>query len=428
MLNKERLIERDLFPSLFQHLFQPEITLLVGARQVGKTVLLEMLKEGLIKKGIPASRIFSFNLDIMTDWEFLQDQGKFIQFLRERSAREKIFVFIDEAQQAPESARFFKGVYDSRLNVKLILTGSASLELKTKFRESLTGRKRIFHLHSFSFKEFLKAKDPSMLNTLKTSPPSSLSQKKLLSLMEEYCIWGGYPRVVFSRDPAEKVHILSEIYTSYIEKDIVGFLEIKNRLAFSRLVKLLSAQTAQLINITELSNSLNLDRGTVERYLKALEETYIITPLHPYFTNPRQEIIKQYKTYFNDTGLRNYALENFSPFSDRFDKGLLLENTVYRELLLSLGTFQKLRFWRTKTGAEVDFLIIQAEKSLPVEVKTTLKKPQISKSLRSFIAKYSPPEAWVINLSINDKKINIHHTQVSFLHPYQISPVLKLKQ
>jgi len=347
--------------------------------------------------------------------------------LQERSASEKIFVFIDEAQRAPDSPRFFKGVYDSNLNVKLVLTGSASLELKTKFRESLTGRKRIFHLHSFSFKEFLKAKDPSMLNTLKTSPPSSLSQKKLLSLMEEYCIWGGYPRVVFSKDSEERVQTLTEIYTSYIEKDIVGFLEIKNRLAFSRLVKLLSAQTGQLINITEPSNSLNLDRGTVERYLKALEETYIITPLHPYFTNPRQEIIKQYKIYFNDTGLRNYALGNFSPFSDRFDKGLLLENTVYRELLLSLGTFQKIRFWKTKAGAEVDFLIIEGEKILPIEVKTTLKKPQISKRLRNFIEKYSPQEAWVINLSISGEKININHTQISFLHPYQISPMLKSK-
>ncbi|MCD6219836.1 ATP-binding protein [Candidatus Calescamantes bacterium] len=424
----EKLIERDLFPEIFHHLFQPEITLLVGARQVGKTVLLKMLKDALIKEGIPESNILYFNLDIISDWEFFQSQREFIQFLRERSSKGKIFVFVDEAQRVPESARFFKGVYDSNLNIKLVLTGSASLELKTRFKESLTGRKRIFHLHPFSFKEYLKAKDPALIETLNIPSPSPLTQKRFLSFIEEYCRWGGYPRVVFSENSEERIHLLTEIYTSYIDKDIVGFLQIKNKLAFSRLVKLLSAQIGQLVNITELSSSLNLDRGTVERYIQALQETYIITPLYPYFRNPRQEIVKQHKIYFNDMGLRNYALQNFSPFPERPDKGQLLENTVFGEILLSLTPFQKIRFWKTKAGAEVDFLLIQGEEILPIEVKTTLKKPQISKSLRNFIQKYSPAESCVVNLSIIHKKITIDKTQILFLHPYHLSPFLKSKR
>jgi len=249
---------------------------------------------------------------------------------------------------------------------------------------------------------------------------SEISKKKILELFREYTVWGGYPRVVFAKTRQEKIAILAEIYSSYIEKDIVGLLEIKNRLGFSKLVKLLAGQIGQLVNVNELANSLNLDRETVERYLKALEETFIITPLLPYFKNPRQEIVKQNKIYFNDTGIRNYALENFSSLSERLDAGLLLENALFREILLALDIFQKIRFWRTKQGAEVDFLVLEREKIVPIEVKLNIKKPVISLSLRNFIKKYSPQKALVVNLS-KEAKIKINKTNIYFLYPYLVN-------
>lgn len=419
---REGLVQRQIFPKVVGHLDKSEITLITGPRQAGKTVLLRMLQEWLVKeKKVEPRRILSFNLDIAKDWEFFQDQTSFIEFLRERSLKRKIYVFVDEAQRVPNCARFFKGVFDSNLNIKLILTGSASLELKTRLKESLAGRKRVFRLMPFSFAEFLQVRDEELLELLKEPKISSLSQKKLLSLFREYTLWGGYPRAVFARDEEEKINILSEIYTSYVEKDIVGFLRVKNRLGFSKLVKLLSGQIGQLINIAELSNSLNLDRLTIERYLKALQETFIVTPLLPYFRNPRQEIIKQNKIYFNDTGVRNYALENFSLLTERQDAGLLFENAVFNEALLKLSPLEKMRFWRTKQGAEVDFLIVSGEMVLPIEAKLSLKKPHISVSLKNFIEKYSPENALVANTSLQGE-LTYKETRVRFVHPYKIGP------
>lgn len=423
-----KIIEREIFSRVIAHLGKPEITLITGARQTGKTVLLGMLQQWLIKKKkIASENIFSFNLDIIKDWEFFQSQTKFIEFLKDRSQKQKIYVFVDEAQRVLDCSRFFKGVYDSKLNVKLVLTGSSSLELKTRFQESLAGRKQVFHLFSFSFTEFLQAKDNVLFALLaQKSKISELSKKQILSLFKEYIVWGGYPRVVLSRTSREKSDILADIYSSYIEKDIVGLLEIKNRLGFSDLVKFLAGQTGQLVNISELSNSLNLDRETIERYLKALEETFIITPLIPYFKNSRQEIVKQNKIYFNDTGIRNYALDNFSPLSERQDAGLVLENAVFREILLSLSLFQKIRFWRTKQGAEVDFLILKGGKIIPVEAKSNIRKPVISLGLRSFIEKYSSERAFVVNLSL-EQKIKHKKTKVDFIYPFEIKKILQEK-
>lgn len=416
-VEEKKIIPREIFPQLVSHLKKPEITLLVGARQTGKTVLLEMLGRYLLeKRKVNSENILYFNLDIMKDWEYFQDQTKFIEFLKEKIKRGKIYLLVDEAQRVPECSRFFKGIYDLGLNLKMILTGSASLELKTRLKESMAGRKRVFHLFPFSFSEFLLVKKLALNELLKNKRISDLSRRELISLFKEYMVWGGYPRVVFSETKEEKEAILAEIYTSYIEKDIIGFLEIKNRLGFSKLVKLLAGQIGQLVNINELANSLNLDRGTIERYIKALEETFIIAPLAPYFRNPRQEIIKQNKIYFNDSGLRNYALGDFSEFEERNDAGFLLENAVFNEILLSLKSFEKVRFWRTKGGSEVDFVIVKGKNILPIEVKTNIKEARTPLGLKNFLEKYPAEKALVANLNIYQKRIG----RVSFVHPYEV--------
>jgi len=423
-IEDKKLIKRQIFPKVANHLEKSEIALIVGPRQAGKTVLLGMLKNWLIEeKGIDPRSVLYFNLDIVKDWEFFQNQTDFIEFLKEKSTKNKVYVLVDEAQKVPNCARFFKGVFDSNLNAKLVLTGSASLELKTKVQESLAGRKRVFRLLPFSFAEFLSARDEELFGLLEKSRISSISQKKIVSFFKEYTVWGGYPRVVFAQTKEEKVATLSEIFTSYVERDIVGFLRVKNRLSFSKLVKLLSGQIGQLVNVAELSNSLNLDRQTVERYLQALKETFITAPLPPYFRNTRQEIIKQNKIYFNDTGMRNYALEDFSSLSDRRDAGSLFENAVFKEICVSLSPLQKIRFWRTKQGAEVDFLIVSGEKILPIETKLHLQKPHVAVSLRNFIKNYSPQNALVVNSSLRSD-LMYKETKVGFIHPHEIGQEL----
>lgn len=421
-LANKKIVEREIFLEIAKHLKKQEITLITGARQVGKTVLLSQIKKWLIDAGkINSQNIYYFNLDIVKDWEFFQDQSKLIDFIKEQSRKQKIYLLIDEAQKAPDSSRFFKGIYDSNLNAKLVLTGSSSLEIKNKIQESLAGRKKVFNISSFSFAEFLKVKDEKLSEILKNSREklSEISKQKFISFYKEYAVWGGYPRVVFSDSIQEKIEILADIYSSYIEKDIIGLMEIKNRLGFSNLVKLLAGQTGQLVNINELSSSLNLDRDTIERYIHILKETFIISPLLPYYKNSRQEIIKQNKIYFNDTGIRNYAMEDFSALEDRNDGGSLLENAVFRELRDSLKLFQKIRFWRSKNGVETDFVLIEKDKLMPIEVKLNKKDLDIPSGLRSFIEKYSPEKAFVANLALEGKN-KAGETKIEFRYPFNL--------
>ncbi len=416
-------VQREVFNGVASHLDRPEITLITGSRQVGKTVLMEQLKEYLVKnKRIPSDLIFSYNLDLVQDWELFQDQSQFIEFLKDRAQKLKIYVFVDEAQKVPEAARFFKGVYDSKINAKLILTGSSSLEIKAKFKETLAGRKRIFHLPSFTFFEFLAVNNKTLGEYIKKRKKLTLvDRKKMIALYKEYMVFGGYPRVALSESKEEKRNILHEIYSSYVEKDAIGFLEIKNKTAFNRLIKLLAAQIGQLVNIEELSINLGIDRNTVERYILALEDTFIIKKISPYFKNPRQEIIKAGKIYFLDLGIRNLVLENFVFFNDRTDKGLVLENGVFIELFFKLrDKMGELHFWRTKQGAEVDFVMEKGLELLPIEVKSALKKGTIPTGLRSFIEKFHPKNAIMANLLVADNIITLNKTKIEFMLPFKI--------
>ncbi len=417
-------IKRDIFDEVAEHLEKPEITLISGPRQVGKTVLTEQLKNYLLQKGVKNENIFSFNLDIVQDWADLQDQSNFIKFLKDRSAQEKIYVFVDEAQKVPEAGSFFKGVFDSKLNVKLILTGSASFELKSKLKESLAGRKQIFNMVPFTFSEFLKSKDDFLVKNINNNL-SEISKSKIVNYYKEYITYGAYPRVVLSETVQEKVNILKEIYSAYIEKDILGFLGIKNKNAFNRLIKLLSAQIGQLINIEELSTNLGVDRQTIERYIFILEQTFVIKKLEPFFVNPRQEIIKAGKIYFVDLGIRNLVLENFNNIDDRIDKGLVLENSVFNHLSFGLRNFiGKLRFWRMKQGAEVDFIIKKEKQIIPIEIKYTFKKDVLPSGIAGFMKKFDLDRGFLINLE-NEYEINFKNKNLSVVFPFHLDKFLK---
>lgn len=425
---EKKAIPRELFEEVASHLDKPEITLITGSRQVGKTVLLEQLKNYLVKeKKIPESLIFSYNLDLVQDWEIFQNQADFIEFVKDRSQTQKVYILVDEAQKVPEAARFFKGVYDSKLNAKLVLTGSASLEIKAKFKETLAGRKRIFQLPPFTFSEFLSCTDKFLANALKEGRKiNQIDRRKLVRLYKDYLTFGGYPRVVLSRNKEEKRNILKDIYSSYVEQDAIGFLEIKNKTAFNRLIRLLAAQTGQLINIEELATNLGIDRQTVERYLWALEQTFVVKKISPYFRNPRQEIIKAGKVYFLDSGIRNLVLENFDPLDKRIDKGSVLENAVLAELLfLRRNKTGEIHFWRTKQKAEVDFVIEKGWELLPIEVKYSVKKNRITSGLKSFVEKFNPRKVLVVNLTRGEGKVIVSKTRLDFVYPFEVSKIVE---
>lgn len=422
-----KYVQRKIFSKIFKHLKKKEITIIIGPRQVGKTVMLKELQNALIVKNkVKIDSIFYFNLDIVSDRALFEDQSEFINFIKQRSQKQKIYLFIDEAQKVKNPGTFFKGVYDSDLNAKLILTGSSTLEIRSKIHESLTGRKRMFHLLPFVFSEILDYKKPQLAQLIRNKKVNKYDQQNILKIFEDYCIWGGYPQVVLAKEVSEKQEYLKEIFSSYIEKDVIGFLRIENENNVIKLVKLLAGQIGNLINTSELSTLVATDRYTIDRYLNILTKTFITYSLLPFYINPRQEIIKANKIYFIDNGLRNLGLEKLSqPFSKREDKGNLLENIVLKELLaLKYENNFKIRFWRSKQKAEVDFIVEKGLDIIPVEVKSNLMNSKLEQSLIGFIERYNPKKAFVINLGYTGIR-KIKNTKVFFIYPYEIEKYIK---
>lgn len=409
-----QFLQRTAYLELKDHLNKPEMSLILGPRQAGKTTLMRKLAQELTTHG---KQHIYFNLDIADDKKLFTTQHTLVNNIRTKFGQNSVVVFIDEAQRLVNAGLFLKGLYDMDTKYKFIISGSGSLELKADIIEPMTGRKRIFYCYPLSFTEFAAHKLSANFNQVKGLLETNIDQG--VRILDEFIRFGGYPKVILAPNYKEKAKILSEIFQSYVEKDIRLLLGVEKETSFYNLVQLLSASVGNIINRNELSSTLSLNQKTLEKYLLLLEKTYIIKLLKPYFRNPRSELIKSPKVYLIDLGFRNMIVKNLEAFSDRADKGPVLENFTFRRILDEISLTDKIYFWRTRTGSEVDFILEQGLEPTPIEVKAVpLKKPAYTRSLRSFIKKYRPKKAYVVNLSLN-KQEKIENTQVYTVPFYQ---------
>ena len=403
-----RVIERQIKKKIIPWMKRDEIIVITGARQTGKSVLLyQLIYDYLLPK---TNNIYYFNLDIPHQLSFFDDPDRLVDLIN--SVKGRAYVFIDEIQRLKEPGLFLKGIYDMHLNAKIIVSGSSALEIKSRVQEALTGRKAVFHLNTFNLEELFHALFPA-----KKKNDVFNDDINFRSVLDHYLTYGGYPAVTLVEDKELKLRLLEEIFYSYLEKDIKSFLKVENQNAFSNLVKILSSQIGNLVNKNELSNTLGIHKNTLDNYLFYLEQTFVVDFVRPFYKNPRKELLKSPKIYFRDIGLRNFAISNFSSFEFRPDKGRVYENFSYLSLKEKLRISEQINFWRTKAGAEVDFIIVKGLKPLPFEVKASrIKEFRISKSLRSFLRTYHPEEAHCINLSLKGN-CRIENTNVYFLSP-----------
>lgn len=411
------MIKRKLFNELKEHLNQKEISLIVGPRQSGKTTLMYMLKEHVEKQG---QKTLFLSLDFESDKNFFLSQRALISRIQLEFGSEKGCVFIDEIQRKENAGLFLKGVYDYNLPYKFIVSGSGSLELKEKIHESLIGRKRLFELSTISFDEFVNFKT-SYLYENKLHEFFKIEKDKTLELLMEYLNFGGYPRVILEARLEEKKKIIDEIYRSVLEKDLTYLLRLEKLEAFSSLIKVLASQIGRLVNYSELSSTLGISANTVKNYFFYAEKIFIINKVTPFFRSIRKEIIKSPVIYFYDIGLRNFAIGYFGNLTFPFEEGFLFQNFIWNILKDKFRSGSKeIHFWRTKDKAEVDFVINTGRDIIPVEVKfKKLQRPVIERSLSSFISKYKPQKALVINLSLKENLV-IDKTEIQFLPFYEL--------
>lgn len=411
------MIKRTILNDLEAHLSKPEMTVLIGPRQVGKTYLMKQMMQNLQRDG---SKTLFLSLDSEEDRQKFTSQHKLIEYLKLNFGNERGFVFIDEIQKKVDAGVFLKGIYDLGLPYKMILSGSGSLDLKAKIKESMAGRKRVFEIEPISFVEFVNYKTEYRYES-KLEMFFRIEKTKSLSLLNEYMIFGGYPKVILSSGVDEKKAEIQEIYSSYIDKDITNLLRVDKPNSVSDLLKVLASQIGSMVNISELASTVGVSAKTIDNYLWYLEETYIIKKITPFFRNVRSEITKSPIYYFTDLGLRNYLLGFFglTQLSPEIT-GHLFENYVLNSLPKN---FDGIHFWRTKDKAEVDFVIEKGLEIIPIEVKyKTLESPKTKRSFKTFLNKYLPKIAYLVHLGdeIEDK---FNATVIKFVRYNQLERI-----
>ncbi len=382
--------KRELEKKIEQYMKTPEIIAIFGPRQVGKTTL---LKEFYARVDNPIFLTFE---DIELKILFEEDIKSFIVLYIDPYEH----IFIDEFQYAKMGGKHLKYIHDTT-DKKIFISGSSAMELSINAIKYLAGRIFVFNLYSFSFGEFLSVKDENLykLYTNKDSTISNVVAQKIYAYMEEYLTFGGYPRVVLSTSENEKKEVLKNLLSIYLLRDIKDIAKIADETKMYKLLKALSLQIGNIIVYNELSTLISVNAVQLKLYLSLFEKAFLTQSITPFFTNKRLEIVKNPEIFFLDMGLRNVIIKNFSALEDRVDKGAMLENFVFRELIE-----RDIKYYRTKNGAEVDFII---DDKIPVEIKSNLTSMKISKSYRYFLENYKPSKGYILNFNqLGEKEIN----------------------
>lgn len=370
-LSMDFFIQRRIFERIGQRLSDPKAIVLKGARQVGKTTLINQLLKSTnnvlwVNGDNPNSRLRWNNMDIT----MLRHMTEGYDYL-----------VIDEAQRIENIGLTAKMAVDNQLPVKVILLGSSSLDLASSVNEPLTGRKWSYELFPLSWAELVQAY---------RLPP-------MLDLLDERLIYGCYPEVVTQDSKEER---LREIAASYLYKDILEYGDIRKPDLLIQLLQALAYQVGSEVSYQELSRLLGVDIKTVQRYVQLLEDSYVLLRLSALSTNPRKEISTSRKIYFLDNGIRNAVIDDFNPFRMRKDRGQLWENFVITELYKqrrNRGRGGQFYFWRNRSQAEVDLVIRSSGQYEAFECTYNPRRAN-RKLPNSFLKRYEPTATTVVHL------------------------------
>lgn len=374
------------------------ITVLIGARQVGKTTLLESYKTEL--------PVFKLDGQLPDTNNLFANINDVISFLKIKiNEQVKGLLIIDEFQMINKISSSLKILADTYKQLKILCSGSSSLDIIQKVEESLAGRVRLIYVNSLSLPENILFSSKSLFDEYEKysiSTNDSIISPQIKQLLNQQLTYGGMPRVCLTNQPQEKIQTLDDIYKTYLMRDVKSYVRNADSVGFNKLIRLLALQIGNLMNVNELSRTSGLSYNKCEEYIYLLEQMFIIKTIEPYETNKRKAIKKMKKIYFLDLGIRNIIVQNFNTPEFRLDAGAIFENFVFLELIKSTENYHTIQFFRSRDGAEVDFILNNMIEKISFEVKySKLKKTKKYVSLQNFNKTEGIKKSYIINLKLN---------------------------
>lgn len=391
-----KYIKRQLEPLLKENLDKKEVLALVGARQVGKTTLFRRLEKYLLKeKEVDKKFIFWFSFDNLALRTSLKRDFYYLQnFIETRLAlslddlQKRVFIFLDEAQHAPEVFDFVKVAYDRYgEKTKFLISGSASLDIRAKSAESLAGRISYFNLLPLSLEERLRfcfpleEGSPFFKNLTQgvfeekdaKARQGSLfeEERKLARVLEETLLFGSMP-AVWGKGGEKRFFYLKNLVTTYIDRDIKGLKEVGSVESFHFLLQVLAGELGGILNLNNLSQSASLSVNTLKKYKNIFKQTFVLNEL-PAKVALRKRLVKSSKIYFEDLGVANMLAGRDTPKALELAqvRGHLLENLIIKSFWAAAVNWPvppNLFFWRDYEGHEIDLVIEKGEVTVPVEI------------------------------------------------------------
>ena len=324
---------------------------IIGPRRAGKTYTMFQLMKILLERGVGRDRMLYINFeDYRLEGINYIDLKKIVEVYYEmypENSRLKVWFFLDEIQNVGEWEKVVRNIMD-RWNIQIFLSGSSSKLLSREIATQLRGRTLTYIVYPFSFKEFLRARNFRIKKYM-----SSYEKNRLLNLLNEYLVYGGYPEAVIERE--RRMKILREIWDVTIARDIIDRWRIRNIRALKLLIRAL--RKSREFSIHKFyrylkSLGLRISKNTLYNYIEYLNDSLVLYLLKKYSPSYKDIEMSIPKIFFVDNGLY-MAEESISK---------LMENLVFMELRRrNYVENEKLFYWKNSFGREVDFIVLDGE-------------------------------------------------------------------
>lgn len=350
------------------------VILLTGARQTGKSTLLEYINDSSNK------RINYVTLDNMIERANAIEDPE--NFLRLHEAP----LIIDEFQYAPNLLSYIKiQVDEARKNemfgdgkevqTMYYLTGSQVFQTMKNVSESLAGRIGILELNPLSTREINQSKEDCFIPDIDILKKKEKMEYKPLGKIFDRIIKGSYP-ILYNGQENNLENFYSSYIKTYIERDIRQLINIKDEIKFLKFISAVAARTGQEYNSNDIGKDIGIDNKTVDEWMSILRNTFLVYLLQPYSNNAVSRVIKRPKIYFMDTGLACYLagyLDSRTLEKSAYS-GQIFETYVISEIIKSYTNNSRdprmhLYYYRDSNSKEIDLLVIHENKIYPVEIK-----------------------------------------------------------
>ncbi|MEW5896994.1 MAG: ATP-binding protein [Nanoarchaeota archaeon] len=374
---------REIYEEIKKFLKTRQIIALTGLRRVGKTTLMLKIAEDSLQK-FGRRNVIYFSFDEFRRTRIDEVMDIYSSLLAKDLERENYLFLFDEVQKIKDWEEQIKRIYDLYPKIKLVLSGSESLFIKKKSRESLTGRMFEFQIKPLNFREYLLFKNKEFDNFL-------LYQKELLKEFHSFLLDNGFPEIINEEEEVIEKYVKENIIEKIIYRDIPEIFPMREPSALEQLFKIILSDPGEIVNLDDLSRELGLSRQTVSLYLDYLEKSFLIKKLYN-FSRSARKTQRKFKKYYPTILLPETVKKN-----ELFGK--VFETVMVLQLEADF-------FWRDAYKNEVDVIKLTDEEILPIEIKSA--KIEL-KPLKLFLKKFKISKGLVLTY---DKKEEIDEIEV----------------